>query len=257
MPSVNSPQKKSLSPFSRKLIRTLVSFHKFFGIFSALFVILIAISGILINHTDTLRLSKSQIDQPWLLNWYQIKAPETIQIYQQEPIILAANHNQLMIADNLVHLDETDIKGAASFIGIILAVSEQSLGLFSMQGETLEKQTKSTGLPQQINAIGIHDGVWLNTTSGTYLSDDDLISWKKANAPNDIPWIQAQTNIAQGNIEYIENAFRAFHLDWEQVLLDLHSGRLFGISGVLFNDFIALILCFLAISGLTVWYKKR
>jgi len=41
------------------------------------------------------------------------------------------------------------------------------------------------------------------------------------------------------------------------VLLDLHSGRIFGPVGVLVYDLLALTLGFLAISGLVLWFRGR
>jgi len=43
----------------------------------------------------------------------------------------------------------------------------------------------------------------------------------------------------------------------ETVILDLHSGRFFGQFGVLFIDLIGLLVCFLSITGLIAWIKRR
>ncbi len=43
----------------------------------------------------------------------------------------------------------------------------------------------------------------------------------------------------------------------ERVLLDLHSGRIFGPVGVLVYDLLALALGFLSISGLLLWFRGR
>ncbi|MCY4046343.1 MAG: PepSY-associated TM helix domain-containing protein [Cellvibrionales bacterium] len=257
MSKANQPQIKSLSPASRKLIRTLKSFHKVIGIFSAVFVILIATTGILINHSQTLSFSKTTVNTSLVLDWYNIKAPADIQVFQDHPVIATSDH-QLLMGNQLINLDTQNIKGIIPFIGMYVVAADNTLFLLSLSGEILEKQNQSTGLPSGIKRIGIgHQGVWLDTPSGAYLSNDDLISWTQSTPTNHIKWSHTLTNIDKSTLTQIGDAFRASQLDWEQVILDLHSGRTFGISGVLFNDLIALMLCFLAFSGLFVWYKKR
>jgi len=44
-------------------------------------------------------------------------------------------------------------------------------------------------------------------------------------------------------------------LSWERVMLDLHSGRLFGTAGVWVVDVAAVLLLFLALSGFVLWYQ--
>jgi uncharacterized iron-regulated membrane protein len=41
----------------------------------------------------------------------------------------------------------------------------------------------------------------------------------------------------------------------EQLFLDLHSGRIFGTAGTLIYDLLALVVGFLAISGVVLWFR--
>jgi len=43
----------------------------------------------------------------------------------------------------------------------------------------------------------------------------------------------------------------------ERLLLDFHSGRIFGPVGVLVYDLLALAVGFMAISGLVLWFRGR
>ena len=43
----------------------------------------------------------------------------------------------------------------------------------------------------------------------------------------------------------------------ERLVIDIHSGRFFGISGVVMTDLAAVAILFLAFSGVCAWFKKR
>jgi hypothetical protein len=49
--------------------------------------------------------------------------------------------------------------------------------------------------------------------------------------------------------------FQSQFLNWERVILDAHSGRLFGNLGVWFMDIVALMLILLSVSGIYIWLK--
>lgn len=43
----------------------------------------------------------------------------------------------------------------------------------------------------------------------------------------------------------------------ERIVIDIHSGRFFGLPGVVMTDLAALAMLFLTISGVYTWFKKR
>ena len=51
--------------------------------------------------------------------------------------------------------------------------------------------------------------------------------------------------------------YRGHGLSLERLLLDFHSGRIFGPAGVVIYDLLALVLGFLAISGLVLFLRGR
>jgi len=50
--------------------------------------------------------------------------------------------------------------------------------------------------------------------------------------------------------------YRGSGLSWERLLLDLHSGRLFGSVGVFIIDLAGIALLLIALSGVWVWVTK-
>lgn len=65
----------------RVKLRSMYQWHRYFGVAIALFVILLSVTGMLLNHTVQLALDKRYVQSNWLLGWYGISAPEQIRSY--------------------------------------------------------------------------------------------------------------------------------------------------------------------------------
>ena len=57
-------------------MRSFYRWHRRLGITAALFVILLTITGVLLNHNASLNLQKAYIKNEWLLDWYNIDAKQ-------------------------------------------------------------------------------------------------------------------------------------------------------------------------------------
>jgi len=71
-----------------------------------------------------------------------------------------------------------------------------------------------------------------------------------------LQWIKPQSpplNLQQALITQVSEQI----IPVERLLLDLHSGRLFGIWGVYFMDLIAILILILAATGLFMWLQRR
>ena len=70
---MNNPAPKMNDPF--KWIRRLVTWHRWVGLTSALFVIMFAVTGILLNHTREFGLHTINVSSQWMIDWYGIPEP--------------------------------------------------------------------------------------------------------------------------------------------------------------------------------------
>ncbi len=258
----NKPRHPHRKPLWQKLAKIFRPWHRRLGIASALLVVMVAVSGVLINHSNDFKLDTAHVHQGWLLDHYGIKAPGQIAIYASEPL-LAASDNLLWLRDKPVLEAQGPLLGALAYGEHYVAIDAQHLYLLDQQGALLEQQSRATGLPQDLRALallptGDAGQLWLNTASGSYLSDSDLIEWQESKPLVALDW---QTPLADASSETISKALslkaRAMHLSWERVLLDLHSGRIVGLPGSLMMDLVALCLIFMAISGLYLWQQAK
>ncbi|MBT1444248.1 PepSY domain-containing protein [Shewanella sp. JM162201] len=242
----------SLAHQVRKQVRP---WHKRLGVIGALFLLLLSITGVAINHSDGLSLGKAQVSQSWLLDYYGITAPAH-----------AGRFGEFAVTDNLLWHDgkllleaKSTLLGATRRHNAIIAIDQGHLYLLSPDGTLQETQDSSVGLPTPIEALALEGStteasaqVWLRTDKGQYLADDELLEWRAATSLLPLNWL-APTPADSAVIDHARSA----HLNWERVLLDLHSGRFFGPWAVWLWDLLALIFVLLSLSGLYIWWSQR
>ncbi|MCO4798336.1 MAG: PepSY domain-containing protein [Colwelliaceae bacterium] len=237
-----------------KIIRHLRKWHRQLGIFTAIFLIFISISGIALNHTNALSLAHISIHQPWLLNHYGIKPPEVTRFYRED-----FYHTDQFVWFQSKQLVETDfpIIALTTYQSNLLVVTQRTLLIFTEQGEMIDKLTTSLGLPANIRKIakqGPH--VVLQTDDGYFQSSGELFDWQSVQFIMPPKWLNA-IDVEVEAITEAQTHFQAQFLSWERVILDAHSGRIFGDFGVLFMDLIGVMLILLSISGLYIWLRYQ
>ncbi|MGS0676296.1 PepSY-associated TM helix domain-containing protein [Shewanella sp. 0m-4] len=240
--------------FRVRLLRQLRPWHRRIGIFSTLLVIFIAITGVLINHSNHLSLDTAHVKQTWLLDYYGIKPPTDVAIYQLSPYHLASSDNEVWLNDKLILEAGSEVLAVAVNQEMIVAIDSQHLYLLSPQGVLLETQSSATGLPDHIQAIGYSEAWWLQTTSGQYKADNDIIEWTAVAPSAVINWVSPIDNAE--TIKVAEQ-IRSSRLTWERVLLDMHSGRFFGSLGPWIMDLVALSLLIMAFTGCYIWLQQK
>ena len=228
--------------------------HRRIGVAIALFLLLITVTGMLINHANQLGLDRTPVKNEILLDAYGISAPHALQTfsYQQQ---------HLTLADSRVLLDEQLIwESAYPLIAAVateqgwFVASQQQLIWLSTGGQLIDTLDSASGLPTPITGLGqVQQSPLLRTPEGNWLSDDEFLSWTRVHTNAQIVWSEPDENTP----EHLVLLARSQHLNWEHVLLDLHSGRLFGSWAIWFWDVIGLLIIAMLLSGLWLWQSKR
>lgn len=242
-------------------LRSMYQWHRYVGISIAIFVIVVAITGIMLNHTGQLALDKKYVQSNWLLEHYGITAPQHIKNYPVKTHWVSQWHEQLYL--NTQHIGKTDknILGAVLYQGMIIIAQDDSLFLYTPEGELIERISGSEGVPSGIEAIGITDNnkLAVNAANGIFTTSNELLFWQKT--PSVITLWSGSADLPADLYQKILILYRGTGLNLERVILDLHSGRLLGNWGIYFTDFIALMMIFLASSGFWLWlmrtFKKK
>lgn len=237
----------------RKIRVVFLKWHRKSGVLMALFVVLLALSGLLINHSHSLGWDRSPVRLQWLIRYYGISLPPIDSGY------LIDSHWITLVGETLywnaspVAPCAKPLSGAVSVDAMVAVQCGNGLVLLTNDGQIIETLL---GQPEPINLIGLQgtqllakgaSGLFtVDLESGTWIStpSSPLVSWSHAQKlPADIQQLLEKYNVAPD-------------LTWERVLLDFHSGRLFGRAGSLLVDLLGILLILSAVSGWWAWHTS-
>ena len=231
-----------------------VRWHRRIGLVCALLVLLLSITGILLNHTTSLKLDSIKVHSPIITSLYGLPTPEPVSLAAEEHWISHDGIQQLYLQDQAIAQCTAPLLGAALHQGLLHVLCRNELLLLSPEGELLETITPVFGLPTGLQALALHNNQLLfKTESGVLNADLNTLQWLPSNiTPKQWPTPQVvPPQLSQAVIT------EAPAMDLEQLLLDLHSGRLFGSVGVLVMDMAAILLILLSITGFIAWYSSK
>ena len=240
-----------------RLLRSLYIWHRYFGISTAVFVIVLAITGLVLNHTDELQLDASYVQSDLLLDWYGINSPGELTSHTAGSISITAVNDQIFWNnERLTHIS-APLAGMQTYSDLVVIAADGALSLFTPDGELVEKLDNVAGVPTGILAIGITPQSLLavKTARGIYLADENLLEWSRAANP-EVTWSVAAPT-TPSLTEDLKKAYRGTGLPVERIMLDLHSGRILGRAGVYIMDAAATGFLLLAVSGIWLWMRRR
>ena len=239
----------------RRRLRSLYLWHRYLGLSIAFVVLILAATGLALNHTAQLGLDEHHVAASWLLRWYGIK-PDPIRAFR-------TRHHWLAEAGGTLYLDgepATEVagplRGAAESSPFLAVVVGEDLLLLDPEGEVVERLRPGQGLPEPVLGIARTEaGVVVRGATHSWHPDAEWVRWQTYvgappawSVPQDPPAALARR---------ITRHDTARRLTWERVLLDLHTGRILGIHGPWIMDLAALGLLALALSGFWVWLQRR
>ncbi len=235
--------------------RTVHHWHRVAGLVSALFVLLLAGTGLLLNHSDELRLDRRHVGAELLLDLYDIRPPA-------EPIGFRVGQHWVTQLGERLYYDARELPERADrLIGAVqlrstLAVAVAGrLLLLSSEGELIERLGDAEGVPAGMQRLGVaaHGRLVIRAAHGDYSADPDTLEWVHA-TPEGIAWAEPAPP-PEALRSRLLRAYRGTGLPLERVLLDLHSGRILGPWGVYLVDGAAALFLLLALTGLWMWSR--
>lgn len=231
--------------------------HRRLGLAGLILLFILAITGIMLNHTEEFELNKVSIKSDILLDWYGINPRGKPTTYKLNDIWISQWEQQLFFNGKTLFTHSEKLQGIAIADGIIAIALQHHVLLIDTGGEVIEFIAVKTNAP--IEKIGNIDEkiALLDKEGNLYLSNTQLSSWKPGdNIPN-ITWSKnIVTNKTQ--INNLKTAFRGDGLSLEKLILDLHSGRIFNAHwGLYIMDATAILMMLLGISGTWVWWSRK
>jgi len=231
--------------------------HRLTGLTVILFLLFFATTGMLLNHSDQLHMDKRSLDYNWLLRLYSIGPSQSPLAYTVDDAWLARIDDRLYFNERELPLRSESLLGLVRSGGVYIAALPDSLLLMTGEGEIIEKVTPVNGLPEGLQKLGKLDEELfiIATTNGFYANNAELDGWREISAPV-TSWSMPE-QLPAAKLRAILSLYRGAGLTLERVLLDLHSGRLLGRWKIIIVDVVALLLIISALSGVSMWYKKK
>ncbi|MCC6709193.1 MAG: PepSY domain-containing protein [Gammaproteobacteria bacterium] len=231
--------------------------HRALGVFSTLIVIITVITGLALNHGDALDLPRRHPHNALVDKLYR-------QSDNALPMGYATARGFVTQLGAAVYLDgqtlashDAALVGALAQGDTLLVAYRDGLVQYDAQGQVVENYAALDGLPPPLTRVG-HDvrALVLETANGPLYFDIDkgvastvpkeaMIEWAEASAPS------------AALAATLADVYRGSGVSYERVLLDLHSGRLFGRVGELVVDAAALCLLTLALTGTYMFFKFK
>ncbi len=232
--------------------------HRRLGLCIVVFAILLALTGVLLNHTNELDLDQRYLGtnmQGFLYGVASIKQATGYEINQQW---ITNVGNTLYFAGEQIGECEGALHGVLPYKQLLLLVCERELLLIDQYGGVLDRIGQVFDLPVPILQAGVspQGKLIIETTATLFAVDPDEASWQVFDGRVD--WVSAKV-LPNDALQVLNGAFSGNEISWERCLLDLHSGRLFGSFGRYLMDIIALLMIVLSISGAYMWwiYARR
>lgn len=244
-------------------IANLNAWHRRLGFTAAFFLLLLSVTGILLNHSAALNLDSKSLPN-WLSKAAYGYEPPTKAVaiaglrIQQKQYQIAVNGRGAARCDSL-------FLNAIVLEELVAVICPREIVLLTIEGELIELASASTSFTQPIISfaaiaaepevllLGFSNGIEklnVNTMQRSQLSDKQAKALSKLLHSKELN--SDQSVLASGL-----SADNSLDLSWERFLLDLHSGRVFGLLMVVLMDVAALILIVLVVSGFWVWNKKQ
>jgi len=239
------------------LRRGFLIWHRRIGVSAALLVLVLAITGILLNNSVLLNLDGKSVRLGWLLTWYGIAAPELTGYEVNQQWLGVANGTAVYRTHGLIADCNGSVLAAMALDSQTLVICEREILSLSQQLELMERIDASYGLPENLTAAGYCDGeLCLQAQSIYHGIDLEQLTWPVITGVHNFAPI-SYGDLPKAQAAIFVDLFRGQDLTWERVMLDLHSGRLFGSFGYWLMNFSAVAFILLAGSGLWLWLSRE
>lgn len=240
-----------MKPLTR-LMRLVRYWHARAGVLAAVFFFMLAITGVLLNHNDALRLDARYLRSTSLAHWYGLRSSIPQLGYSSAHGHAADDGRSCAFNGIIVTGCEAPLVGMVEAEGLFYLATATTIHILDAKGRLVEKLA-ATSLPASpILRVGtMQDKLVIATPQGVFMSADGL-EWEAPTAAS-LSWSTPQP-LPSDVKDRLRTLFTP-RLSLERIILDIHSGRIMGRYGTLIMDTIALILGLLSISGL--WIHLR
>jgi len=218
--------------------------HRITGVVVAVMLLIVSTTGIVLNHAE-------DID----LDGYVPGALASIYFNRTEKVYgYTANEHYFFVLSGELYVDTARIRhcgsnlgGVASFVHGYQVLCDGAILWLDSDLNVVDWLTEAAGVPHNLQSIAnVQDNVVVSDGKKVYQVEIELPSFAAIDVQPATP----------GRIQIPEDVLIGESVSWHKLILDFHSGRIFGNAGKYASDLLALAFILMAITGLIIWGRK-
>ena len=232
-------------------------------------VLVLALTGLAMNHEEDLEFLKGTVRWEPLLDWYGLAPEGELLYFAADPHNGASLERGIYLNGRYLVATETPLVGVIRFQRFLALATPERLLLVDPEvvdptpSITRESGDESSGgrarildqmdsasLPGLLTRVGRNsdEALVVDTDRGSYKADADLLSWSATDSTA-VDWSVASSAPKELRLAILRE-FRGEGLPRTRVIADLHSGRILGDYGPWLMDGSAVIFLLLVASGI-------
>lgn len=231
--------------------------HRWIGLAAVIFVLLLSITGIALNHSNDWQLDRRYVQWSWLVSALGVTAPEPTASYADGGNSVTQLGQRTYFNSREITRELDPLHGLVTMDDFAIVATSGAILLLTLDGDLIDYIDLGSDLPGAIEKIGRLDGVPILYAGDRYFVGDAEItgfSPLQDGGEDGVAWSTA-SDPSPEELAAIEALYRGKGLTVERLLIEIHSGRILGASGPLLLDVVAVGLIALSISGLLVWIR--
>lgn len=227
--------------------------HRWLGLALLMPILFLVITGVLITVSEWRGWQHEPVQGRLWSSWYGVPpdVPETG--YNVGDQWLSRQGGQLMFNTEAVARCPELLVAAVLYEELIAVVCGERLLLLGHDASLLEAISGGPGGGQHLG-LDERGQLILATRTGHYRFDEFAGTWRD-HEPQDTRWVDAMP-LPDALRDQLAQGAPLPGISRERVVLDLHSGRLFGRAGVWAVNAAAVLMGLLALSGAWTWLKR-
>ncbi|MBK1835341.1 PepSY domain-containing protein [Roseibacillus ishigakijimensis] len=236
-------------------------YHRWLGGALALPFFWLCLTGLVLNHTTELKLDQRFLRSPLLTGFYLDIPP----LSSGRTLAVGSRHisqwgDTLFLDEAILPLDGT-LVGAVPLGPHLLLATRENLYLLDANGQLIDSLGEASLPETPLLALQSHPRPLLQTATGLYQFDADLLDFPPANEKSPLPpapW-QKFTALPDSDLPHRLQASLAAQtpVSYYRVLLDLHNFSFLGGGGKFLLTLSTLALLALAASGLGLFRPRK
>jgi hypothetical protein len=218
--------------------------HRITGVIVAAMLLIVSSTGIILNHAEDIDLDSYV---PGFLAGIYFSPSDQVNGYVANEHYFFVLSEELYVDSTRVRYCGSDLGGVARFEYGYQILCDGSILWLDMDLNVVDWLTEAAGLPGQLQSIvSFKDDVLVSDGDKTYLVDIEVPAFKVVDV----------SPPKSGTIQIPAEVLMEESVSWHKLILDFHSGRVFGTVGKYASDLLALAFILMAITGLMIWTRR-